>query len=239
MNDNTTADITTTFAIFLSDRSRGIHSAISVLRTIAYYLLVSDRTLLTLFSELLGSLLGRQDARTRTTIEQLVDRLVSASSTKTIRLIIDGIDEIDGEERIPLLKFLLQLSTTHAKSFNLLISGREDWDIKGKLASYPKIVVNENNGGDIGLYIQACQNELVDQFYPHLRRDEITLMLEPLPLRSDGTLYSLNTSSGILLISCLHTRHVLICPSRDHQPQAANKPSTIEGGCRRLAQGAR
>lgn len=176
----------TTFAIFLSDRSRGIHSAISVLRTIAYYLLVSDTTLLSLFSELREGLPGRQDARTRRTIAQLVDRLVSASSMERIRGIIDGIDEIDSEERIPLLKFLLQLSTTHAKSFGLLISGREEWDIKGKLSSYPKIIVNENNGGDIGLYVQACQNELMDRFYPHLRHEEITFMLKPLPSRSDG-----------------------------------------------------
>lgn len=103
-----------------------------------------------------------------------------------IRVIIDGIDEIDSEERIPLLKFLLQLSTTHAKSFSLLISGREEWDIKGKLSSYPKIIVNENNGGDIGLYVQACQNELMDRFYPHLRLEEIKFMLKPLPSRSDG-----------------------------------------------------
>lgn len=185
-NEATTTN-TTTIAIFLSDRSRGIHSAISVLQTIAYHLLVSDRTLLTLFSELRGSLQGRQDARTRRTAEQLVDRLVSAICMKRILVIVDGIDEIDGDERIPLLKFLLQLSTTHAKSFGVLISGREEWDIKGKLSSYPKIIVNKNNGEDIGLYVQACQNELMDQFYPYLRLEEITIMLKPLPLRSDGT----------------------------------------------------
>lgn len=106
---------------------------------------------------------------------------------KRILVIVDGIDEIDGDERIPLLKFLLQLSTTHAKSFGVLISGREEWDIKGKLSSYPKIIVNKNNGEDIGLYVQACQNELMDQFYPYLRLEEITIMLKPLPLRSDGT----------------------------------------------------
>ena len=176
-----------TFAVFLSDRSRGIHSAVSVLRTIAYYLLNSDETLLPLFAELQESLRRTQGARTRDSIEQLIERLISASSVKKICVIVDGIDEIGNDERGALLSFLLHLTTTHGKSFNLLASGREEWDIKRKLSSYPKIVVNENNSRDIEKYVEMCQDDLLCQFYPHLGREEISTILKPLPLRSDGT----------------------------------------------------
>ena len=178
---------TATFAVFLSDQRREIHSAVSVLRTVAYYLLNSDVTLLPLFAELQESLRGTQGARTRNSIEQLIERLISASSLKKIRVIVDGIDEIGNEERGALLKFLLHLSTSHGKSFNLLASGREEWDIKGKLSPYPKIVVNQNNGRDIEKYVEICQDDLLCQFTPHLGREEVSTMLKPLPLRSDGT----------------------------------------------------
>ena len=185
MKENTTTD-TATFAFFLSDRSRAIHSAVSVLQTLAYQLLISDMALLSLFDELRESFWRRQDARTRKSIEQLVERLISASSLKRIRVVVDGIDEIDGQERVALMNFLLQLSGTHTMSFDLLVSGREEWDIKGKLSSYPKIIVNENNGKDIETYVEACQKDLILHFHPHLCLEEVTAMLKPLPLRSDG-----------------------------------------------------
>lgn len=177
---------TGTLAIFLSDRSREIHSAASVLRTIAYYLIRADMPLLGLFSELQETQTRRQNVKTRKSLETLVERLMSARGLKKIHLIVDGVDEIEDIERMPLLNFLLDLSKVHSGSLNLLISCREEWDIKGKLSMYPRITVNENNAGDIELYVGMETKALTSKFYPYLSAEEARIMLQPLPLRSDG-----------------------------------------------------
>lgn len=175
-----------TFAFFLSDRSRGLHSATSILRTIAYFMIGADKSLLHLFSELQEGQRGKQNVKNRKSLEILVENLISAKTLKRVYLIIDGVDEIDNTERMPLIDFLIDLSKRHPQSISVLISSREEWDIKAKLVSYPRITVNEKNGKDIAHYVAAEKEALISKFHPHLSVDEARHMLQPLPLKSDG-----------------------------------------------------
>jgi hypothetical protein len=189
VSNQSQTSFSTALVVFVSDRNRESHSAASILRTVACYILEADPSLLPLLHDLREGHPSRSRVGTRKSFEDIVERLISNTELKRVYLIVDGIDEIDKIEGSRLLEFLLKLANSSSETLRLLISSRETSHIKDRLSKVSRVVANVENAGDIELYVKGEQCNLMDAF--SLNDEEADAILKPLPSRSEGTCDSL------------------------------------------------
>jgi hypothetical protein len=181
--------------MFLSDRIRDKLTPTIFLRTLAYRILEVDQFLLHTIDELRE--LPSSNFRSLQSLEEHVKDLLVKSTLPAYYLFLDGIDELDDEDRKRLMKILLRLSANG--SLKLLISCRPAADIEDLLSACPQIVVNENNGPDIETYLMSERPALVDIF--SLGDVEIEEILRPISRRAEGELGFLFTVQGLIALS--------------------------------------
>jgi hypothetical protein len=176
--------------MFLSDRIRDRLTPTAFLRTLVYSILKADQLLLHTADELRE--LPSSNFRSLQKLEEYIEDLLFKSGIAAYYLFLDGIDELDDEDRKKLMKVLLQLSAD--SSLKLLVSCRPVADIQDILSACPQIIVNENNEPDIETYVASEQPALMNLF--SLGDVEIKRILHPISRRAEGEPGFLFTISG-------------------------------------------
>ncbi|KAH0544732.1 hypothetical protein FGG08_001099 [Glutinoglossum americanum] len=166
--------------MFLSDRIRDKLAPTTVLRTLIYNILEADQLLLHVLDEIRDS--PSSNFRSLQKLEDHIKDLLLKSEKLAFYLFLDGVDELDDQDRKKLMKILLRLSTD--SSLKLLISCRPVADMEDLLSSCPQIVVNQNNEHDIETYIMSEQPALMDLF--PIGGAEVEKILRPILLRAEG-----------------------------------------------------
>lgn len=132
------------------------------------------------------SLIRPQLLQSSTQFEELLETLFA--NLNHIYLVIDGLDEIDPNERKKLMSSLMAL---HGKSENLRVffSSRKEIDIADTLSIYPSLQVSNGNDGDISKYVDYHGEEVFGRFVPLAPETENTIrkIIEEVKERAKGT----------------------------------------------------
>jgi hypothetical protein len=107
---------------------------------------------------------------------KLLESLIN--DPRPVHLVIDGLDEVDEQERKYLLKFLLSLQDDN-KSVRLFLSSRFERDIERALPSEVTIIrVDENNARDIEFYVENESRKIIEQMQEYGADENICSIVE-------------------------------------------------------------
>ena len=100
---------------------------------------------------------GSQEPREGPLKEQLIELIRKAGRT---RIVVDALDEATASLRVDILRSLLELQ--QAGKVNLLITSREEVDLKSVLSDAPKLLISAAvNSQDIQLYVtEECERNI-------------------------------------------------------------------------------
>jgi len=124
------------------------------------------------------------------TSEKLLSSLLAVSGP--VYVIIDGLDEIDENERNLLLKHLISLLKV-TEELKVCISSRPETDIKRHLTEHENLTiwVDTGNSGSIQIYVDRwSQNWLREHNGSGEAKSEILRLLAPLAWKSKGEVES-------------------------------------------------
>ncbi|WKT45256.1 NACHT nucleoside triphosphatase [Fusarium oxysporum f. sp. vasinfectum] len=169
----------TVFA-FLTYLDRGI-SALSVLHSLIFQLTSNSLFLKTMLCQSDLQYLGNDFNIAAALFQALIH------SAGAVRLIVDGLDEIDATQRSRLLKELVRLSGECEECYILLTSRPESdiaRDLNGKTIN---IQVDKNNAGSIQVFINKTMEKwFKDRAFVPSVRDQLQSWAAPLAARAKG-----------------------------------------------------
>lgn len=139
-------------------------------------------------------------------VEFLQNNLVSlADAAGYTHIVVDGLDEVERNDRVELLKSLLDAfqSTPHIK---LLISSRKEHEILALLeGKASRIRVNEHNMKDIEQYVEAETHDWISKFRKRSKRQDLIVQLDSslaeIPAKSRGKQCTTSASRPSSLIA--------------------------------------
>nr|KAK5442811.1 hypothetical protein LTR18_005488 [Exophiala xenobiotica] len=175
-----TQNIGKTIYAFLSYRYSGSLSALSILHSLIFQLAADDEHLQEIVCQ------SGQEALTNNidVAMELLKSLVCYAAP--VYVVIDGLDEIQELERCKFLRQILSLSEA-CEEVRILISSRDEVDIKQLLKDHATIRVNLRNAGSIQNFVNQRAREWFSErnFYPEVR-SEIEGLLAPLASHAKG-----------------------------------------------------
>ncbi|KAF8245041.1 hypothetical protein K440DRAFT_663078 [Wilcoxina mikolae CBS 423.85] len=147
-------------SIFLKHGQGNASSFASVMRTLIHCILIKTPSALPFLEEQYHAIYPRPlDSADQ--FEQIL-RVVLDQYSRTIYLIIDGLDEIDNEERGSIISTLCRLRDI--ENLRVCFSSRSETDITDKLSHIYPVSIGSANDADIGTYITKEGEAVINQF---------------------------------------------------------------------------
>jgi hypothetical protein len=158
-------------------------SSLSVIQSLIFQLAQNDELLQEMLCES-----GRDNLRNDLKVASSLFKTL-LNSAGPVHIIVDGLDEIDEEERIPLLEELLQYSEDCAEA-RILICSRPENDISSTLREIPDkniILAESRNAGSIQAFVsRRCRKWLERRGFDENMKSKIKVLLAPLATRAMG-----------------------------------------------------
>jgi hypothetical protein len=170
-----------TIFVFASDSNRQSLTALSVIQSLIFQIVVNNKDLQTVLVES-----SEQDLKSNTSnaSDLLKSLLLSAGQTY---IVIDGLDEIEESERQILLQ-KLEIVVKDCNELKILIFSRAEDDIAKALGKNTKSIrVDQKNMGSIQSYIDSRSQEWMSRCNFDVGiESEVLSLLSPLSERSKG-----------------------------------------------------
>jgi hypothetical protein len=147
-------------SVFLKHGQGNASTFASVMRTLIYCILHKTPSALPFFEEQYHAIYPRP-LDSAQEFEQIL-RVVLDQYSRTMYLIIDGLDETDNEERGSIISTLYRLRDI--ENLRVCFSSRNETDIADKLSHINPVIIGSANDVDIATYIMKEGEVVINQF---------------------------------------------------------------------------